>query len=149
QDGTAMMPPVQESGAEGEQSTADGQAYLGRESASAPAHAQSEPTQSFAAGAFDAGALGDPQPLPQAPAAGDDVDETAQQTEAPQTGAARAGGPFVAPQTSAADAYDMGTGATDGTQPGDGAQPGYGAAPMDASVGEGAEAPAATGPYVI
>ena len=54
---------------EPDQSTADGQAYLGAESATSPAFAQSEPTQAFAAGAFGAGAFGEPEPTPQSEAA--------------------------------------------------------------------------------
>lgn len=57
-DETARFSPVQDDTAEAEQSTADGQAYLGRESADAPAYAQSEPTQTFAAGAFGGAAAG-------------------------------------------------------------------------------------------
>lgn len=57
---------------ETDQSTADGQAYLGAENATSPAFAQSEPTQAFAAGAFGAGAFGEPEPTPQSETAFDD-----------------------------------------------------------------------------
>lgn len=63
-DATARFSPVDAAPEAHEQSTADGQAYLGGGSAATPAHAQSEPTQAFAGGAFDRGAFGTPEPTP-------------------------------------------------------------------------------------
>ena len=76
-------------GAEYDQSTAEGQAYLGDETASSPAFAQSEPTQSFASGAFDGGAFGEPEP--------------AVQTEVPETQRTAADGAFTAEEAPAAE----------------------------------------------